>query len=456
MSRIGRLGVIVLAILVAAGVPPAARAAGEVVANDLALGDLLASFPIGMTLHATSQFGEPSFELGDPAHGTLEISIPKQCMGIGPIDCDLGVYYTPDNPGFLGADGFEFTATAGDNSDTGSVTFNVVDDTTPPTCDFGIFGKTMGHDRATDTLAVDARLITGDTQSGQKSVRLSNTGTTAAGMLTTYEEHALTNGWEVFDWSLTNGTGGSSTVGLHTVYAQCSDNFDNWTTVRSATIRYDPLDPVVSTPTVTLTPTAPFSGILARIAYSVTDPGGSGGYGYEVARSIDGKPWQSIGVGGLSRPLDFGVSGGHSYRYRIRAADDAGNIGPWAYTRTFTPVKYGESSAAIKRAGTWNRVWYYDVGFYTRYSRQAGATARLTFTGRTVGWVAITGPGRGKARIYLDGALVQTVDTLGSSNDVRVKFQKTWASSGTHTITVKVVGTTGRPRVELKEFVVLR
>lgn len=455
-----RLFALVCSLAVLAIALPASPvfAADDVHADDVTYGEILSGNPVTFQLHATSYAGYPiDIALGTPSAGSADYTDDRQCFISYPNACARDASWTAPDPSFTGAVTIPWTATFGTATDDGLISFTIVNDTTPPTCQFGIYSLNKGIDRATDILDVSARLITSDTQSQVQSVRISNTGTTSNGLLTIFEEHPLPTNWEYVDWSLQNTTGGSATVGIHTVYAQCSDSSGNWSPVQTAQIRYDPLDPVVSTPALTLTPDASFKGILARIAFSVSDPGGSGGYPYEVARSVDGKAWSTVASGGgIAKTLDFAVSPGHSYRFRVRAADDAGNIGAWAYSRTFTPARYAENSTAIKRTGTWTRVYYYDVGFYTRYAKAAGATAKLTFTGRTVGFVAVIGPGRGKAGIYVDGKLVQTIDTYKASNDVWVKFQRTWSTSGTHSILVKVLGTAGRPRVELKEFDVLR
>jgi hypothetical protein len=64
------------------------------------------------------------------------------------------------------------------------------------------------------------------------------------------------------------------------------------------------------------------------------------------------------------------------------------------------------------------------------------------------------GPTRGKAKVYIDGTLVTTVDTRAASfRPTRVLFQRTWKSIGWHTISLVTSGTAGRPTVALDAFV---
>jgi hypothetical protein len=64
---------------------------------------------------------------------------------------------------------------------------------------------------------------------------------------------------------------------------------------------------------------------------------------------------------------------------------------------------------------------------------------------------------RGRAKVYVDGVLVKTIDTYRSAFAARrVMFTRTWASTGTHTIRLVVLGTSGRPRVDFDALVIIR
>jgi hypothetical protein len=90
------------------------------------------------------------------------------------------------------------------------------------------------------------------------------------------------------------------------------------------------------------------------------------------------------------------------------------------------------------------------------YSTQQGARATLAFEGRSVSWMATRGPKRGKARVFVDGVRVATVDLYASSNQYRrVVFSKSWTEAGSHTIEIRVLGTSGRPRVDVDAVVVV-
>ena len=115
-----------------------------------------------------------------------------------------------------------------------------------------------------------------------------------------------------------------------------------------------------------------------------------------------------------------------------------------------------ERSKAISYHGTWRLARHGGYGGdVVRYATSKGASATLTFTGRRVAWNGPTGPTRGKAKVYVDGVYVRTVDLRRSSFDARATlFRTSWSKSATHTLKILVVGTAGRPMVAIDDFTV--
>ena len=86
---------------------------------------------------------------------------------------------------------------------------------------------------------------------------------------------------------------------------------------------------------------------------------------------------------------------------------------------------------------------------------KAGSGATLAFSGTKVVWFGPTGPTRGTARVFIDGAYVKTVDLRRSSFSAHVAvYSRTWTTAATHTIKIEVVGTSTHPMVAIDEFVV--
>jgi hypothetical protein len=148
---------------------------------------------------------------------------------------------------------------------------------------------------------------------------------------------------------------------------------------------------------------------------------------------------------------------GHTYRFRVRALDNAANVGAWAYGPASRLSAISQSIPAVHYHGSWSTVtssttWW---GGTARSSSTAGSTVSYTFPGRSIAWVGVKAPTRGKAQIYINGVLRATVDLwLSTVHKRHVIWQTTYAGSATRTITIKVLGTPGRPRVDVDGFIV--
>jgi hypothetical protein len=182
---------------------------------------------------------------------------------------------------------------------------------------------------------------------------------------------------------------------------------------------------------------------------------------YEVERNANGGAWGwTRATSGSVRATSFsGLAFGTTYRFRVRAQDSDGDWSPWAISGVaVTPALVSDRSTLVTYRGTWFRYssTYSTNGGITS-STQAGAIARYRFTGRTIAVVAPTNTSRGKATIYIDGAYKATIDLRTSSTIYRrVVYVGNWSASGTHTIELRVAGTSGRPTVSLDGFVVLQ
>jgi hypothetical protein len=220
----------------------------------------------------------------------------------------------------------------------------------------------------------------------------------------------------------------------------------------------DLIPPSASTPTTVLRSGVKFasSGIPIRINLGASDTGGSGFGTYDVGRSVGGGAYETVATTVTGSSYDAFIGTGQTYRFQVRPRDWAGNAGAWKAGVTVL-LKLFQESSGVSYSGLWKRL---TVGGYSggavRYNKSAGASATFTFTGRGVSFVTTKGPTLGKAKIYIDGSYVTTVNLYSSTWQYRfVAFQKTWSSNGTHRIKVVNVGTYGHPRVDIDGFVVL-
>jgi hypothetical protein len=251
--------------------------------------------------------------------------------------------------------------------------------------------------------------------------------------------------------------GGTSADGAKTVYIQFeTGSIGQRSEVLSNTIVLDTVAPAATAPSRTfVTGSAISSGkVSVRLGWSGSDAT-SGIARYELAQSTDSKAWATVSTSLTARSLDRALTPGHTYRFRVRAVDKAGNTGAWATGSTFTLSRYSEASSRIHYSGTWrtatSSVYW---GGAARYASAAGAKATFSSTGRSIAWVARRGPTRGKAQVYVNGTKVATIDLYASSyQNQRVVWSTSWSTAATRTVTIRVVGTSGRPRVDLDAIV---
>ncbi len=204
-------------------------------------------------------------------------------------------------------------------------------------------------------------------------------------------------------------------------------------------------------------------GIPVRISWTAgTDPlgPGSGVAGYNVQQSVNGAAFTTIAVtSGSGTSLDLTLSNSSkTYRYRIATRDLSGNLSTFATGSTFKAITYNESSSVLTYTGRWvlSTTPSY-IGHRAKYSTTAGSTVTASINGKSVGWLGRTGPTSGKARVYIDGVLKQTVDLYAPTTGIRkLVFRYSWAAAGNHKMKIVVVGTAGHPRVTLDQVLVLR
>ena len=120
------------------------------------------------------------------------------------------------------------------------------------------------------------------------------------------------------------------------------------------------------------------------------------------------------------------------------------------------PRRFGEDDPEIAYEGSWGRASAAEyAGGSVAWTTEPGATALLVFSGRTITWLGPTGPTRGSAVVYLDGAEVATVSQYASTFTARRSlFTHAFTSDGSHTIRIVAVGTAGHPMVAIDELIV--
>ncbi len=179
---------------------------------------------------------------------------------------------------------------------------------------------------------------------------------------------------------------------------------------------------------------------------------------YEVQISIDGGSYKSVALASAtSRNAVTAATPGDEFKFRARAIDKAGRASAWVAGPTFSTSAVQESTSAAAWTGTWVTAGHTAyLGGQARASQVNGAQVTYTFSGRSFALVGPTGPTRGKAYVYLDGKLLITIDTYSSTFVPRRVLQTIFTSDGKHTVTIRSLGTSGRPWVAVDAFFVLK
>ena len=418
-------------------IPPDPPAPGEDVPVDVSVPTGPATeYSVAVTLQTAAAAG--------PANRTAaaaEVAAAATCTGAtGQLDVLQGDRDATATCRFGTAGTYRITASMTDalgTTKTSTKLIAVTTDTVAPTPGTVAIAGGAAYSRST---AVTVNTSATDAGSGVSQVALSNDGTTW-----TTRSYAASQPWAL---PITNGN--------RTVHVKWKDGAGNWSAVKTDSIILDTSPPTSTAPTRYVLAGTSISAdrVTARVGWAGTDAT-SGVARYEVQQSTDGGPW-SASATLTTASLDRLLATQHRYAFRVRAIDRAGNAGTWMAGPSAWLSRYNETSASVAYTGSWAQTSssvYWTGG--AKWSSRAGSKATFTFNGRSVAFVSRQGPARGKARIYLDGKLVVTLDLYASAyRNQRVVWARTFATSGRHTVSVVVSGTATRPRIDLDAFVV--
>jgi uncharacterized protein (TIGR03437 family) len=109
---------------------------------------------------------------------------------------------------------------------------------------------------------------------------------------------------------------------------------------------------------------------------------------------------------------------------------------------TASTVRYEQDNPAIQYSGTWfpNGGAFNSAGT-AAMAMDSGSKATLTFTGTAVKWIGFSDPWSGVGQVYLDGALVSTVDTYSPTQTAQaVQYSAANLSNTTHTLAIVASG----------------
>jgi hypothetical protein len=217
--------------------------------------------------------------------------------------------------------------------------------------------------------------------------------------------------------------------------------------------------PRVSRPVVKLSAASvvPTTGVPVLVDWGLASTD-NGLRSFQLQRRLGEGSWQSVSLpSATSSYARRTVPAGSTVRYRVRAIDRAGTVGEWVTSAAYRTTALSDSSSAIQWSGSWSFARHASyLGGRAHTATARGATATIRFTGSAIAWAGPVGPTRGKARVYLDGNLVATVDMYRSSFAARdIVFARN-VSNGTHTLRILTLATSGRPTVAVDGLYVIR
>ena len=238
------------------------------------------------------------------------------------------------------------------------------------------------------------------------------------------------------------------TVVQRTIYARAIDLAYNMSPVVSGTITIDR-----SAPNGTLN--APSFVVGSRVT-TTSIPLKVGGAAKDTGSGVATTLQEAVGTGAFSSISSSGSAAISQIRnvkptvprtYRIRGSDRLDHVGGWTIGPSLRPYLRDETSASIVYGTGWRRLKASPaIGADVMRSAKAGARLDFRFSGRAVAVVAPRRSSLGRAKVYLDGKYVTTIDLRASARySQRVVFAGKWSSPGSHRLTLKVVASSGRP-----------
>lgn len=156
--------------------------------------------------------------------------------------------------------------------------------------------------------------------------------------------------------------------------------------------------------------------------------------------------WKSVGAG--TRSASFTGSAAVTYLFHAKATYADGSTSGFSSAVTSVVPLDERSTSAVFSSGWVRRSSSSRYLATVTDTTLAGKTMTINTTVHAYYLVGDKCTTCGKLSIYVDGKLITTIDTHASSLLVRqTLFSRTFTGTATHRLTIKTLGTAGRPRV---------
>ena len=248
-------------------------------------------------------------------------------------------------------------------------------------------------------------------------------------------------------WKVDDVAPGS--VATKTLYARAIDLAGNMSPIVSDTITIDRSAPTgaLYSPSFVVGSRVTTTSVPVRIGAITTDTG-SGVARTTLQEAVGTSSFVSVATSSATKvSVVRNLRPTVSRTYRVRANDRLGHLGAWRLGPSLRPSLRNGTSAAITYGSGWRRVTGLTaIGSDVMRSAISGARMDFQFTGRAVAIIAPTRSSLGRAKVYIDGRYVSTVDLRsGSTGTQKVVFASHWTTPGSHRLTIRVLATSGHP-----------
>jgi len=244
--------------------------------------------------------------------------------------------------------------------------------------------------------------------------------------------------------------------GVKTVFVEFRNGAGAVSTASSHSITLDTTKPAITKAPVPSFKTGHLTSAGAPIAITWAGHDATSGIKhFDLQESTDGGAYHAV-ASPTAATVTLHLKPGHSYRFKVRATDKAGNVSGYTTGSKFTLTAFQETAGSIKFSSGWTRQALSGAfGGSVKFAKASGKTAKFSFTGSQVAWVSTLGSSRGSATVRLDGGTATTVSTHGASLKAAMVVFVKKVTSGAHTLLLKVLGTSGHPRVDVDAFLII-
>ena len=243
----------------------------------------------------------------------------------------------------------------------------------------------------------------------------------------------------------------------YTVYGQWQTMDGTWSTPVSQTITIDATPPVLSDFKLAFTTGTIGTNAPIKLTWTASDSqSGLSFFQYFEERQTPSPHvqfFEDLPVTATSYTRSLRLSWSYRYDLEMIAVDkvENSNAGEDVMSVSLASVPSSVNIAFVKTWSTGSNTKY--LGGTTRYATASGATVTYSFSGRAIAFLSTKGPSRGKAEVWVDGIKKSTIDLYSSTTKYRqVAYQTAWETVGNHVVMIKVLGTSGRPRVDFDSF----